>query len=93
MNLKPLSDNVVIEPIKSPNVSSGGVILPEYCDTEPLAKGKVIAVGPGLVGPNGIVYPMNVKVGDEVLISSYAPSTYQGFVIVCQSSIYAIVVD
>lgn len=73
MNIKPLSNNVIIEPIeeeKKEEKTEGGIIIPETArkdDNERPAKGKVVAVGPGLMTENNERLEMSVKVGDEVL--------------------------
>lgn len=41
-------------------------ILPIYISTS-----KVIAVGPGARSPEGKVFPVNVNVGDKVLLPEY----------------------
>lgn len=71
MNLRPLSNKVVIEPIKE--LAKGGIILPETADKEKPEKGKVIACGPGKMLENGARAPMDVKVGDTVVFKKYSP--------------------
>ena len=46
MNLKPLGNRVVVEPIEQEEITAGGIVLPETAKEKP-QKGKVIAVGPG----------------------------------------------
>ncbi|MFH1461249.1 MAG: co-chaperone GroES [Patescibacteria group bacterium] len=68
MNIKPLADRVLIEPIEAEEKTKSGIILPDTADKEKPEQGKVIAVGPGR--PNK---PMSVKKGDIVLFTKYAP--------------------
>ena len=70
--IKPLSDHVVIEPLKEER-KKGGIILPDTVDKEKSEKGKVIAGGPGKVDANGKRVPMEIKKGDVVLFSKYGP--------------------
>ena len=46
MNVKPLSDRVLIQPNPAEEKTAGGLIIPDTAKEKPLA-GKVIAVGPG----------------------------------------------
>lgn len=46
MNVKPLSDRVLILPNPAEEKTAGGLIIPDTAKEKPLA-GKVIAVGPG----------------------------------------------
>lgn len=66
MNVKPLSDRVLILPNPAEEKTAGGLIIPDTAKEKPLA-GKVIAVGPGTSE-----ITMEVKVGDQVLYGKYA---------------------
>ena len=46
MNVKPLSDRVLILPNPAEEKTAGGLFIPDTAKEKPLA-GKVIAVGPG----------------------------------------------
>ena len=46
MNVKPLSDRVLILPNPAEEKTAGGLIIPDTAKEKPLA-GKVVAVGPG----------------------------------------------
>lgn len=73
MNLKPLGDRVVVEPIQT-DLSAGGIALPETAKDEP-QRGVVIATGPGMRDPNGQRIAMDVAVGDQVLFARYGGSS------------------
>lgn len=66
MNIKPLSDRVLIEPAPAEEVTVGGIIIPDSAKEKPL-KGKVLATGNGTKDEE-----MIVKVGDTVLYGKYA---------------------
>ena len=66
MNVKPLSDRVLILPNPAEEKTAGGLIIPDTAKEKPLA-GKVIAVGPGTSE-----IKTEVKVGDHVLYGKYA---------------------
>ncbi|UZE93246.1 MAG: co-chaperone GroES [Candidatus Nealsonbacteria bacterium] len=74
MNIKPLSDHVLIEPIKEEERTKSGILLPETADKEKPEQGKVIAVGPGKRNDSGNIIPMEIKVGQEVLFTKYGPN-------------------
>jgi chaperonin GroES len=71
MNLKPLADRLVVEPIEQEEVTAGGIILPETAKEKP-QQGKVIAAGPGRTDEDGERIPMDVNVGDKVLYAKYS---------------------
>lgn len=68
MKLKPLYNRVVIEVIEVSDKTPSGLALPESMTKANQNTGKVVAVGEGAY-QNGILVPMNVKVGDTVLFS------------------------
>lgn len=74
MNIKPLSDYILIEPIKEEEKTKSGILLPETVDKEKSEQGKIIAVGPGKRTSTDKMIPMNVKVGQKVLFTKYGPS-------------------
>ncbi|MDP3731138.1 MAG: co-chaperone GroES [bacterium] len=72
MKIKPLRDQVLLEPIKEER-KKGGIILPETVQKERPEKAKVIAVGPGKVS-DGKLVPIDLKKGDVVLFTKYGPN-------------------
>jgi Co-chaperonin GroES (HSP10) len=71
MQLKPLGDRVVVQPIEREEKTESGLYLPDTAKEKP-QEGKVVAVGSGRVLPNGERVALTVKVGDRVLFSKYA---------------------
>jgi chaperonin GroES len=71
MNLKPLADRLVVEPLEQDDVTAGGIILPETAKEKP-QQGKVLAAGPGRTDDDGDRIVMDVKVGDTVLYAKYS---------------------
>ena len=71
MNLKPLADRLVVEPLEQEEVTAGGIILPETAKEKP-QQGKVLAAGPGRMDEDGDHIAMEVKVGDTVLYAKYS---------------------
>ena len=74
MNIKPLSDHILIEQIKESEKTKTGIFLPDTASKEKSEEGKVVAVGPGKRKEDGTVHPLSVKVGDKVLFSKYGPN-------------------
>ncbi|HEY4520725.1 MAG TPA: co-chaperone GroES [Candidatus Paceibacterota bacterium] len=70
--LKPLSDHVIIEPLKEEK-KKGSIILPDTVEKEKPEKGKVIAVGSGKINSDGKRVPLEVEKGDVVLFTKYGP--------------------
>ena len=66
VNIKPLADRVVIEPVPVEEKTASGIIIPDASKEKPL-KGKVVAAGPGKKDE-----PMTVKSGDTVLYGQYS---------------------
>lgn len=74
MKIKPLSDHILIEPIKEEEKTKSGILLPETAEKEKPEQGKVIAVGPGRKTSTGKIIPPEVKVGNKVLFTKYGPN-------------------
>ena len=93
MNIKPLGDRVVIKMLESEETTKGGIILAGTAKEKP-QMAEVLAIGPGAV-EDGKVIPMEVKVGDKVLISKYAGTEVKidgmEYIILSQKDILAIV--
>ena len=70
MNIKPLGDRVVIKMVEMEETTKSGIILTGAAKEKPQLA-EVVAIGPGAV-VDGKVVPMEVKVGDKVLMSKYA---------------------
>lgn len=66
MNVKPLSDRVLVLPNPAEEKTAGGLYIPDTAKEKPLS-GKVVAVGPGTKDVT-----MEVKEGDTVLYGKYA---------------------
>lgn len=70
MNLKPLGDRLVVEPIEKEQTTPSGLVLPETAKEKP-QEGEVIAIGPGRRDDDGDRIEMDVAVGDRVLYAKY----------------------
>jgi chaperonin GroES len=72
MKIKPLSNNLIVE-LKIAEKIKGKLLLLQSAEKEGPQQGKVIAVGPGKRNVQGKAVPMDIKKGDIVLFSKYAP--------------------
>ena len=70
VNLKPLGDRVLVEPVEEKEVKKGGIIIPDTAKEKP-TEGLIMALGTGKTDDNGKKVPFEVKKGDRVLISKY----------------------
>ena len=71
LNLKPLGDRLVVEPVEKEERTASGIILPETAKEKP-QEGTELAAGPGRTDDDGKRIAMDVKVGDVVLYAKYA---------------------
>jgi chaperonin GroES len=70
MNVKPLGDRVLVQPVEENEVKKGGIIIPDTAKEKP-QEGKIVALGTGKRDDDGKLVPFTVKKGDRVLISKY----------------------
>ncbi|HXU43965.1 MAG TPA: co-chaperone GroES [Thermoanaerobaculia bacterium] len=73
MNIRPLHDRVVVKRIEQGEQVRGGIIIPDTAKEKP-QEAEVVAVGPGKLNDDGKRAPIDVKVGDRVLIGKYSGS-------------------
>ncbi|MDA9214062.1 MAG: co-chaperone GroES [Bacteroidia bacterium] len=89
VNIKPLADRVLVEPVAAEQTTASGIIIPDTAKEKP-QKGKIIAVGNGKPDE-----PMTVKEGDTVLYGKYAGTeiNHEGadYLIMRESDILAII--
>ncbi len=71
LQLKPLGNRIVVEPLEQEEVTPGGIVLPETAKEKP-QQGIVLSVGPGDRDEKGQRIPMDVAVGDKVLFAKYS---------------------
>ena len=95
LNIKPLFDNVLVRPLEAEEKTASGIILPDTAREKPQI-GKVMAIGPGAVSPEGKIHPMQVKVGQKVMYKKWGGDEIkvkgEEWVIVKQGDILAILV-
>lgn len=94
MNIKPLSDYVVVKAVTE-EATKSGIIIPDTISKERPEKGEVMAIGEGKFLENGTRAAMNVKIGDKVMFKKYSPDTIkldgEEYLIIKESDIIAII--
>jgi|TARA_B100000780_G_scaffold141597_1_gene99119 chaperonin GroES len=89
LNIKPLADRVLVEPLEAETKTASGIIIPDSAKEKP-QKGNVVAVGPGTKEN-----PVTVKTGDTVLYGKYSGTELKlegnDYLIMRESDILAIV--
>src|SRR3977135_4514133 len=71
MNVRPLRDRILIKRLEEQEQRIGGIIIPDTAKEKPQTA-KVVAVGNGRVNDKGDVFPLDVKVGEYVLLGKYS---------------------
>ncbi len=71
MKVQPLHDRILLKRVEAKQAKRGGIIIPDTAKEKPM-EGKVIAVGAGRVEKDGKRIPLEVKVGDRVLVGKYS---------------------
>ena len=89
LNIKPLADRVLLEPMEAETKTASGIIIPDNAKEKP-QKATVVAVGIGTKDN-----PMTVKVGDTVLYGKYSGTElkFEGkdYLIMSEKDILAII--
>jgi chaperonin GroES len=71
MDLKPLGDRLIVEPLEEEQTTAGGIVLPDTALEKP-QRGTVVAAGPGERSrETGEIVPMDVSEGDIIVFSKY----------------------
>lgn len=94
MNIKPLSDYLVVKAVTE-EVTKSGIVLPDTVSKERPQQGEVVAVGEGKMLETGQRAPMSVKVGDKVMFKKYSPDEVkiegQEYLIIREGDVVAVI--
>src|SRR5215203_5335949 len=71
VSIRPLHDRVLAKRIEEKEQVRGGIIIPDTAKEKPL-EAEVMAVGNGRIMEDGKTVPLDVKVGDRILIGKYS---------------------
>ena len=69
MKFRPLHDRVVVKRIDAEDKTAGGIIIPDTAKEKP-SQGEIVAIGPGGRDEAGKLIPIDLKVGDRVLLAN-----------------------
>ena len=94
ISLQPLGDKVVVDRDESESKTAGGIVLPDSAKDKP-ARGTIVAIGTGKLLDDGTRGEMQVKKGDRILFTSYAPETItiddEEYLLMSESDILAVI--
>jgi chaperonin GroES len=71
LNLRPLGDRVVVEPLEQEERTQSGLYIPETAKEKP-QQGKILAIGAGRRDEKGVRIAMDVDNGQTVLFAKYS---------------------
>jgi chaperonin GroES len=71
INIRPLYDRIVVKRIEEEETVKGGIIIPDSAKEKP-QEAEVVAAGNGKRLDDGKLIPLDVKVGDRILIGKYS---------------------
>ena len=69
-NFHPLADKIVVKRLEAEQTTKGGIVLPDAAQEKP-KEGVVVAVGKGLLLPDGALVEPQLKAGDRILFGGY----------------------
>lgn len=94
LSIQPLGDRVVVERDESEDITAGGIVLPDSAKDKP-SRGTIVAVGTGKLLDDGSRSEIQVKKGDRVLFTSYAPESItiddEEYLLMGESDILAVI--
>ncbi len=68
MKIRPLHDRIIVKRKDNESKSAGGIVLTGSAAGKS-TRGKVLAVGKGRMLDNGVIKPLDIKVGDIVIFN------------------------
>jgi chaperonin GroES len=93
MTIQPLYDRIVVKRTEEKQQMHGGLHIPDSAQEKP-QEAEVIAVGKGKRLEDGKIVPLDVKVGDRILLGKYSGSEIkldgQDFLIVREDEVLGI---
>jgi chaperonin GroES len=94
VSLQPLGDKVVVERDESLDTTAGGIFLPDSAKDKP-SRGTIVAIGTGKLLDDGTRGELQVKKGDRILFTSYAPEPIsiddEEYLLMSESDILAVI--
>ena len=71
MKFRPLRDRILAKRLDEEEKTKGGIIIPDTAKEKP-QEAQVVAVGTGKVAEDGTVTPLDVAVGNRILLGKYS---------------------
>lgn len=71
MQFRPLHDRILVKRQEAEEKSPGGIYIPDNAKERPV-QGEIVAAGNGKLMEDGMLRPLEVKVGETVLFGKYA---------------------
>ncbi len=94
VNVQPLYDRIVVEPLEETEEMRGGLYIPDTAKEKP-QQGTVIAVGPGRVSEEGERIPLELEEGQRILYGKYSGTEVtiegQDLLIIKESDVLAVI--
>lgn len=66
MNIRPLGDRILVQPVKAEEITASGILLPETVDKEKKAEGTIVALGNGPA-----IAELGLQVGQKVIYKKW----------------------
>jgi chaperonin GroES len=70
MNIRPILDRVLVEPIEEPTTTKSGLHLVKFEKEKPNI-GVILAIGPGKYNDRGNFQPTSLKAGQKIMYSKH----------------------
>jgi chaperonin GroES len=94
VKIRPLGNNVVVQPLEEEEEMRGGLYIPDTAKEKP-QQGTVVAVGPGKLNDDGERLPMELEEGDRVIYGKYSGNEVEiageEYLLVAEDSVYGVV--
>jgi chaperonin GroES len=94
VRFQPLGNRVLVRRLESDEKLKGGIILPDSAKKKQ-EQAEVVAIGTGKTDKEGKIIPINVKVGDIVLMEKYSGQevtvNHEEYIIVRADELIAII--
>ena len=94
--ISPLGDRVIILPNDEGEQMYGNIVVPDMGKEKPEI-GKVLAVGPGRITPDGNLVPNRIKVGQTVLVPKFGTQVVvvenETYIIASENDVLGIIKD
>lgn len=94
MTFRPTADRVLVKRADLETKTSGGLYVPDS-QSEKTNQGTIVSMGPGRTTKDGIIIPIDLEVGDEVMFGGGAgtPVRVDGadYLVVKEEEIIAVV--